>query len=190
MLVTYNSILIITALLPNLNATAPKNLLWKLEQRCSICADTVSISVSCCWTYISNQPVEKYSIVAYVTMYVCTYFWLGFFILLRQGTNGGQGANLSYWVDKSIFRAFFVFKDEKNYVFYFLHKTLHFNFVVRIVWFLNWWMTDDNWLWKLHCLAVNCVSPPHFEASYLMGLPFDHPNISSWKAKRLLFWLY
>ena len=41
MLVTYNSILIITALLPNLNATAPKNLLWKLEQRCSICADTV-----------------------------------------------------------------------------------------------------------------------------------------------------
>ena len=87
--------------------------------------------------------------------------WL--FILLRQGTNGGQGANLSYWVDKSIFRAFFVFKDEKNYVFYFLHKTLHFNFVVRIVWFLNWWMTDDNWLWKLHCLAVNCVSPPHFE---------------------------
>ena len=41
MLVTYNSILIITALLPNLNATAPKNLLWKLEKRCSICADTV-----------------------------------------------------------------------------------------------------------------------------------------------------
>ena len=41
MLVTYNSILIITALLPNLNATAPKNPLRKLEQRCSICADTV-----------------------------------------------------------------------------------------------------------------------------------------------------
>ena len=41
MLVTYNSILIITALLPNLNATAPKNPLQKLEQRCSICADTV-----------------------------------------------------------------------------------------------------------------------------------------------------
>ena len=41
MLVTYNSILIITALLPNLNATAPKNPGWKLEQRCSICADTV-----------------------------------------------------------------------------------------------------------------------------------------------------
>ena len=41
MLVTYNSILIITALSPNLNATAPKNSGWKLEQRCSICADTV-----------------------------------------------------------------------------------------------------------------------------------------------------
>ena len=41
MLVTYNSILNITALLPNLNATAPKNPGWKLEQRCSICADTV-----------------------------------------------------------------------------------------------------------------------------------------------------
>ena len=41
MLVTYNSILIITALLPNLNATAPKNTGRKLEQRCSICADTV-----------------------------------------------------------------------------------------------------------------------------------------------------
>ena len=44
MLVTYNSILIITALLPNLNATAPKNPGRKLEQRCSICADTVIIS--------------------------------------------------------------------------------------------------------------------------------------------------
>ena len=43
MLVTYNSILIITALLPNLNATAPKNPGWKLEQRCSICADTVYV---------------------------------------------------------------------------------------------------------------------------------------------------
>ena len=41
MLVTYNSILIITALSPNLNATAQKNPLWKLEQHCSICADTV-----------------------------------------------------------------------------------------------------------------------------------------------------
>ena len=41
MLVTYNSILIITALSPNLNATAPKNPGWKLEQRYSICADTV-----------------------------------------------------------------------------------------------------------------------------------------------------
>ena len=43
MLVTYNSILIITALSPNLNATAPKNPGWKLEQRYSICADTVCI---------------------------------------------------------------------------------------------------------------------------------------------------
>ena len=41
MLVTYNSILIITALSQNLNATAPKNTGWKLEQRYSICADTV-----------------------------------------------------------------------------------------------------------------------------------------------------
>ena len=41
MLVTYNSILIITALSPNLNATAPKNLGRKLELSCSICADTV-----------------------------------------------------------------------------------------------------------------------------------------------------
>ena len=45
MLVTYNSILIITALLLNLNATAPKNPGWKLEQRCSICADTVFTNV-------------------------------------------------------------------------------------------------------------------------------------------------
>ena len=44
MLVTYNSILNITALLPNLNATAPKNPVWKLEQRCSISADTVGNS--------------------------------------------------------------------------------------------------------------------------------------------------
>ena len=32
-------ILIITALSPNLNATAPKNSGWKLEQHCSICTD-------------------------------------------------------------------------------------------------------------------------------------------------------
>ena len=42
----YNSILNITALLPNLNATAPKNPGWKLEQRCSICADTVFVNVT------------------------------------------------------------------------------------------------------------------------------------------------
>ena len=30
-----------TAVLPNLNVTAPKNPGQKLEQRCSICADTV-----------------------------------------------------------------------------------------------------------------------------------------------------
>ena len=36
-----NSILIITALLPNLNATAAKKPFDLLEQRCSICAGTV-----------------------------------------------------------------------------------------------------------------------------------------------------
>ena len=53
MLVTYNSILIITALSPNLNATAPKNPGWKLEQRCSICADTVY------WLNIKKTKMAK-----------------------------------------------------------------------------------------------------------------------------------
>ena len=43
MLVTYNGILIITALLPNFNKTAPIDPGRKLEQRCSICAHTVCI---------------------------------------------------------------------------------------------------------------------------------------------------
>ena len=54
MLVTYNSILIITAVLPNLNATAPKNPGRKLEQRCSICADMVYQS------QIHSKKYKKY----------------------------------------------------------------------------------------------------------------------------------
>ena len=97
--------------------------------------------------------------------------WL--FILLRQGTNGGQGANLSYWVDKSIFRAFFVFKDEKIYVFYFLHKPLHFNFVVSIVLFINWW-------WLISTDYENYI--PHFELLILWA----HLIMKSTKASLLV----
>ena len=111
--------------------------------------------------------------------------WL--FILLRQGTNGGQGANLSYWVDKSIFRAFFVFKDEKNYVFYFLHKTLHFNFVV-IFWFLKIGDHIDNWL-TITLPSVKLCQPFHILNFSFYGLAFwssKHLNVKSKKASLLV----